>query len=122
MAKTSTKKEEVLKETTNEEVSEETIEETTEGTAEETAENTPKAEAKPKDDGRVDYFLPRNLLTNEDHMEVVYNGKVCQVACGEKVRVLKGVAKILDDAIEQHTKVEKMKRDREKNTPEIYNS
>ena len=63
-------------------------------------EGTKKANSQ-KDDGRVDYVLPRNILSNEKHQTVILNGRIYQVEAGRRVRIPKGVAEILDHALEQ---------------------
>lgn len=50
----------------------------------------------------VPYFLPKNILSNEEHQTVILNGKIYQVKAGVRVEVPKGVAEILDHALEQY--------------------
>lgn len=71
------------------------------------------------DDGRVDYCLPMNLLTNDEFMEACVNGKVYQIKCGENVRIPKELAEVLDNAIEQKKKIEAMVKEREMHSVEI---
>ena len=73
----------------------------------------------PKNDGRVEVFVPTHLLTEEDYVEVGYNGRMYQVMCGVSVRVPKGVAEILENSIAQKKKVEAMKKKRSSKSVEL---
>lgn len=73
----------------------------------------------PKDDGKVEVFVPTNLLTEEEYVEVGYNGKIYQVMCGMSVRVPKGVAEILANSITQKKKVEALKKKRSAKSVEL---
>lgn len=54
----------------------------------------------------VPYFLPKNILSSEEHQTVILNGKIYQVKAGVRVEVPRGVAEILDHALEQYEAAE----------------
>ena len=58
-------------------------------------------EAEPEPEERVPYVLPRNVLSDAKHHTVNLNGVNYQVQVGVQVMVPKGVAEILDNALEQ---------------------
>lgn len=57
--------------------------------------------ARKADDNRVDYVLPRYILSSDKYVTVTHNGVNYQIETGKSVRVPKGVKEILDDAIER---------------------
>ena len=61
-----------------------------------------------EEEERVEYVLPKNLLSTDKHYPVILNGKIYQVECGKRVTVPKGVAEILDNAIAQKEKAEEL--------------
>lgn len=80
--------------------------------------NAPIAEEK-KEEERVSYMLPMNVLSESDTVEACVNGKVYQIRCGEQVMIPKSLAEVLDHAVEQTKKVNKMMKEREQRSMEI---
>ena len=81
----------------------------------------PTVAAPAPDDGKVGVFVPSHLLTEEDYVEVGYNGRMYQVMCGVSVRVPKGVAEVLENSIAQKKKVEALKKKRSSKSVELRN-
>ena len=80
---------------------------------------TKKADEVKNTDDRVSYVLPMNVLGNQEVVEACLNGKVYQITCGEPVKVPKALAEVLDNAIKQRRKVNKMIKEREKKSQQI---
>lgn len=66
-----------------------------------TKEETNETSSLEKKDDRVDYVLPRYILSNDKYITVTHNGVNYQIETGKSVKVPKGVKEILDDAIER---------------------
>ena len=62
-------------------------------------EATEKEAPSPKKDERVDYVLPRYILSNDKYVTVTHNGVNYQIETGKSVKVPKGVKEILEDAV-----------------------
>lgn len=78
------------------------------------AEAQAEASVPKPDDGYEDILVPKNYLTGpeDEHVPVVLNGKIYQVKLGETVRVPKGVAGILKNAMAQKSSVTKLIKNR----------